>query len=187
MIRSHTFAGTVIFPNNWLWTPGCRQKIHHFFFSHTWGTRFKYLPKLCPYIFMYSALHIMQWFSHILDVFTPKIRRNFFDFYILQMLLTQDFNWSLGQSIALQRQIDLLLCTITCFLQWDRLQNVAVGDLAFYLLYIYGGIAPKLNHVLCAISFISKHFWKRISWSWSNLSQKLHQKFTRHSSSWIVD
>ena len=35
------------------------------------------------YILMYSALHIMQWFSHILDVFTPKIRRNFFDFYIL--------------------------------------------------------------------------------------------------------
>ena len=84
---------------------------------------------------MYSALHIMQWFSHILDVFTPKIRRNFFDFYILQMSLTQDK----GQSIALQRQIDLLLCTINCFLQWDRLQNVAVGDLAFYLLYIYGG------------------------------------------------
>ena len=31
---------------------------------------------------MYSALHIMQWFSHILDVFTPKIIRNFFDFNI---------------------------------------------------------------------------------------------------------
>ena len=32
---------------------------------------------------MYSALHVMQWFSHISDVFTPKIRRKFFDFYIL--------------------------------------------------------------------------------------------------------
>ena len=32
---------------------------------------------------MYSALHIMQWFSHLLDVFTPKIKQNFFDFYIL--------------------------------------------------------------------------------------------------------
>ena len=32
---------------------------------------------------MYSALHIMQWFSHSLDVFTPKIKRKFFDFYIL--------------------------------------------------------------------------------------------------------
>ena len=31
---------------------------------------------------MYSALHIMQWFSHILDVFTPKIRQKFFDFNI---------------------------------------------------------------------------------------------------------
>ena len=32
---------------------------------------------------MYSALHIMQWFSHSLDVFTPKIKRKFFHFYIL--------------------------------------------------------------------------------------------------------
>ena len=31
---------------------------------------------------MYSALHIMQWFSHILDVFTAKIRQKFFDFNI---------------------------------------------------------------------------------------------------------
>ena len=31
---------------------------------------------------MYSALHIMQWFSHILDVFTPKIIQKFFDFNI---------------------------------------------------------------------------------------------------------
>ena len=53
------------------------------FFSHKWGTRFKYLSKLCPYILMYSALHIMQWFSQLLDVFTPKIKRKFFDFYIL--------------------------------------------------------------------------------------------------------
>ena len=64
-------------------TLGYRQKIHHFFFSHKWGTRFKYLSNLCPYILMYSALHIMQWFSQVLDVFTPKIKRKFFDFYIL--------------------------------------------------------------------------------------------------------
>ena len=71
------------FPKSWLRTLGYRQKIHHFFFSHKWGTRFKYLSKLCPYILMYSALHIMQWFSQLLDVFTPKIKQNFFDFYIL--------------------------------------------------------------------------------------------------------
>ena len=71
------------FPKSWLRTLGYRQKIHHFFFSHKWGTRFKYLSKLCPYILMYSALHIMQWFSQLLDVFTPKIKRKFFDFYIL--------------------------------------------------------------------------------------------------------
>ena len=47
-----------------------------------WDTRFKYLPEVCPYMLMYSALHILQWFSHILDVFTLKIRRKFFDFHI---------------------------------------------------------------------------------------------------------
>ena len=79
----HVRAGTVKFPKSWLWTLGCRQKIHHFFFSHTWFTHFTYLPKLYPYILMDSALHIIQWFSHILGVFTSKIRRKFFDFYLL--------------------------------------------------------------------------------------------------------
>ena len=49
------------FQKSWLWTLLCRQKIHHLFFSHTWGARFKYLPEGCPYMLMYSALHIMQW------------------------------------------------------------------------------------------------------------------------------
>ena len=48
----------------------------------------------------------MQWFSHILDVFTPKIKRKFFDFNIFmnpkQWLLTQDLKWSLEQRNALQ-------------------------------------------------------------------------------------
>ena len=47
--------------------PYMRHSLHIF----AWGM---------PYMLMYSALHIMQWFSHILDVFTPKIRRKFFDF-----------------------------------------------------------------------------------------------------------
>ena len=79
----HIHSGIVKFPKSWLWTLGCRQKIHHFFFSHSQDFRFKYFLKLFPYMRIYSVLHIMQWFSHILDVFTPKIRRNFFDFYIL--------------------------------------------------------------------------------------------------------
>ena len=79
----HVRSGIVKFPKSWLWTLACRQKIHHFFFSHTWDTRFKYLLKLCPHMLIYSASHIMQWFSHILNVFTPKIRRNVFDLYII--------------------------------------------------------------------------------------------------------
>ena len=55
------------------------KKIHHFLFSQTWGIRFKYLPEGCPYILMYSTLYIMQWFSQILDVFTPKIKQKIFD------------------------------------------------------------------------------------------------------------
>ena len=78
-----TYVPALKFPKSWLRTLGYRQKIHHFFFSHKWGTRFKYLSKLCPYILMYSVLHIMQWFSRLLDVFIPKIKRKYFDFYIL--------------------------------------------------------------------------------------------------------
>ena len=86
-------------------TLGYRPKIHHFFFSHKWDTRFKYLSKLCPYILMYSALHIMQWFSHSLDVFTPKMRKSDENFSIFtfyeskQTSLTQDLKWSLNNVV----------------------------------------------------------------------------------------
>ena len=67
-----------------------------------------------------------------------------------QMSLTQDLRWSLGRSIALQlqRQTDLLLCTINCFLQWDHLPNMAVGDLAFYYtLYLW----LRLTGYVCCV------------------------------------
>ena len=73
----HVRASTVKFPKSWFGTLPLRHKIHHFFFSHTWGTRFRYLPEGWPYMLMYSALHIMQWFSHILDVFIPTSDENF--------------------------------------------------------------------------------------------------------------
>ena len=84
-----------------------------------WGTRFKYLPEGCPYMLMYSALHIMQWFSQLLDVFTPKIRRKFFDFNIFmnqnKRRLHKTLKWSLNNVVRFKyhrRQTDLLLCTI---------------------------------------------------------------------------
>ena len=47
-------------------------------------------------------------------------------------------------TIQLQRQKDLLLCTINCFLLRDRLQNMAVGNLAFYYtLYLWND--PHFN------------------------------------------
>ena len=143
----HIRSAIVKFPKSWLWTLGCRQKIHRFFFSHTWGTCFKYLLKLCPYVLIYLALHIMQWFSHILhviDVFTPKIRRKFFDFYILWNKTNVAYTRlaviarTKYYTLQLQRQTDLLLCTVNCFPQWVHPQNMAVGDLAFYYtLYLW--------------------------------------------------
>ena len=127
-----------------------RQKIHHFFFSHTWGTRFRYLSEGCPYMLMYSALHIMQWFSHILDVSTLKIRQNFL---ILSFLwIKTNVAYTRLDVIAKQRselQVEFitgvkLICYFIhsvlyyCFLQWDHLPNMAVGDLAFsYTLYLW--------------------------------------------------
>ena len=60
------------------------QKYTTFFLSDMRrGARFKYLPERYPYTLVYSALHIMQWFSHFFDVFTLKIKRKFLDFNIL--------------------------------------------------------------------------------------------------------
>ena len=139
MIRSCTK-----FPKSWLWTLLCRQKIHPFFVFHTWVTRLKYLPKGCPYILMYSALHIVQWFSKFEMCSPRKSDKNFFDFKIFMYQNKCRFNlkWSLEQSSALQlqRQTDLLLCTINfyCFIQWVHPQNMAIGDLAFYYtLYLW--------------------------------------------------
>ena len=56
----------------------------------------KILPEGCPYMLMYSALHIMQRFSHILDVHMCSSRKSDQNFSILHfydiqtMSLTQD-------------------------------------------------------------------------------------------------
>ena len=81
-----------------------------------------------------------------------KSNKNFsiFTFYeSKQMPLTQDLRWSLGRSIALQlqRQTDLLLCTINCFLQWDHLPNMAVGGSSL-LLYSISMVTPWEHQAL---------------------------------------
>ena len=81
------------------------------FLSNKWSTRYKYLSKLYPYILMYSALHIMQWFSHIFDVFTPKIKWKFFDFYILW--IKTDVAYTRLELIARTKY-----CTITTASNW---------------------------------------------------------------------
>ena len=92
-----------------------------FFFSHTLGTCFRYLPEGCPYMLIYSALHIMQWFSQLLDVFTQKVRRKIFDFniFINQNKHRLHKTWSdryttqcTTSRVYHRRQTDLLLCTI---------------------------------------------------------------------------
>ena len=143
----HVCAGAVKFPKSWLWTLPLRQKIHHFFFPHTWDARFKYLPEGCPYMLMYSALHIMQWFSHILEVFTPKIRQKFFDFNTF--MIKTNVAYTRLEVIAKQHsalQVESITCVklicyfvlYYCFLHWVHLPNMAVGDLAFYYtLYLW--------------------------------------------------
>ena len=78
-----------------------------------------------------------------------------------QMSLTQDLRWSLDQSIALQvqHQTDLLHCTMNCFPQWAHLQNMAVGDLAFYYtLYLWYTPIRLLIHIH-GVSFIFSMFY----------------------------
>ena len=167
------------FPKSRLWTLGCRQKIHHFFFSHTWSTRFKYLTKLCPYILMYSALHIMQWFSRILDVFNPKIRRKFFDFYILR--ITTNVAYTRFELIArtkyctttlqLQCQTDLLLCIINCFLQWALPQKHG-RQRSSLLLYSISMIVTGAVYEAMIL-----HTWKLLSQKLQSTSE-YHQRYS---------
>ena len=84
---------------------------------------------------------------HSLDVFTPKIRRKFL---ILTFLwIKTNVAYTRLEVIAKQRsalQVEFitgvqLICYFVlyyCFLQWDHLPNMAVGDLAFYYtLYLW--------------------------------------------------
>ena len=116
---------------------------------------------LFPY--MGHSLQIFAWgmprhahvfsFTHnavvlrILDVFTPKIRRKFL---ILTFLwIKTNVAYTRLEVIAKQRsalQVEFitgvkLICYFVlyyCFLQWDHLPNMAVGDLAFYYtLYLW--------------------------------------------------
>ena len=116
---------------------------------------------LFPY--MGHSLQIFAWgmprhahvfsFTHnavvlrILDVFTPKIRRKFL---ILAFLwIKTNVAYTRLEVIAKQRsalQVEFitgvkLICYFVlyyCFLQWDHLPNMAVGDLAFYYtLYLW--------------------------------------------------
>ena len=89
---------------------------------------------------LYSALLIMQWFSHSLDVFTQKIRRTF---SILTFLwLKTNVAYTRLEVIARTPSIvhhkfsllpvstDLLLCIVNYFPQWAL--AMADSDLAFY-------------------------------------------------------
>ena len=124
-----------------------------------------------------------------------KSNENFsiFTFYeSKQMSLTQDLRWSLGRSIALQlqRQTNLLLCTINCFLQWDHLPNMAVGDLAFYYIYIYGVgthhgkfLLLFARRCVCASWFVQGPcFWNSRNISYTSSSKKPLDIAVVHSS-----
>ena len=131
------------------WNPTLTAKNTPLFLFPYMGHSLQIFAWEIPYMLMYSALHIMQWFYGCLDVFTPKIRRKFFDFNILW--IKTNVAYTRLEVVAKQRsalQVEFitgpvkLICYFVlyyCFLQWDHLPNMAVGDLAFFfILYIYG-------------------------------------------------
>ena len=110
------------------------------------------------YMLMYSALHIMQWFSHILDVFTPKMRRKFFD---LNIFMNQNKHclhktWTDRQNNVVHYIVQFitgvkLICYFVLyyyFLHWAHPQNITVGDLDFYYtLYLW--VEGMVSHISC--------------------------------------
>ena len=88
---------------------------------------------------MYSALHIMQWFSYILNVFNPKIRRKMFNFNILW--IETNVAYTRLEVIAKQRnaqQVEFitgvkLICYFVlyyCFLHWAYPPTMAVDSIS---------------------------------------------------------
>ena len=108
----HVHAGTVKFPKSWLWTLPCLQKIHHFFFSHTFS-----ITHNAVVLWLFRCVHPKNqtkvfWFLH---------------FYESNQMSHTQLTYRL-----VHHQTDLLLCTINCFIQWAHPQNMAVGDLTFF-------------------------------------------------------
>ena len=107
------------------------------------GHSLQIFAKVMPYLLMYSALHIMQWFSHILDVFTLKIRWKFLDVYI--SWIKTNVAYTRHDVIARTKYCTKTTAsnwfvTLYCKLlpAWAHPQNMAVGDLAFYYtLYLW--------------------------------------------------
>ena len=90
---------------------------------------------------MYSSLHIMQWFSNCIDVSPRKSDEKFSIFTFSWIKTTVAYTrleviartrYCTTSYRLVQRQTDLLLCTINCFLRWACPQNMAVGNLQFY-------------------------------------------------------
>ena len=141
---------------------------------------------LFPY--MGHSLQIFAWgmprhahvssFTHnavvlrILDVFTPKIRRKFL---ILTFLwIKTNVAYTRLEVIAKQRsalQVEFitgvkLICYFVlyyCFLQWDHLPNMVVGDLAFYYtLYLWTKhVRLFFYFTLSKAKFYHSHFWAK--------------------------
>ena len=141
----HVRSGIMKFPRSWLWTLGCRQKNTPLFLFPYMGHSLQIFAKVIPlHTHLFSFTHNAVVLSHFRCVHPWKSDEIFsiFIFYeSKQMSLTQDLGWSLERSIALQlqRQTDLLLCTINCFPQWDGSSSKhgrRQSSLLFYSIYM---------------------------------------------------
>ena len=151
MIRSPTFQHCEISKKLTL-NPRLSAKNTPLFLFPNRGHSLQIFAKVMPlHTHLFSFTHNAVVLSHFRCVHSENQTKFFWFLHFYeskQISLTQDLRWSLEQSIAqqLQRQTDLLLCTINCFPQWAHLQNMAVGDLAFYYtLYLW--ISLRLNEM----------------------------------------
>ena len=126
----------------------------------------KYLPEGCPYMHMYPALYILQWFSRNLDVCTQNSRHKFSDIYNgwnkqtktnvaytrLKVIASALYLYGLVQRtvmIVFNFNLQMLIPFKTKFVQvipvipWAMPPNMAIRDLAFSYIYGRGRVRVK--------------------------------------------
>ena len=143
----HVRAGAVKFSKSWLETlPFTAKNTPLFLFPYIGDSLQIFARGMLLHAHVFSFTHNAVVLSHFRCIH-PKIRRKFFDFNIFMNQnkhhLTQDLKWSLNNIVHYKYSLSpasnwFVTLLYYCFLHWDHLPNMAVGDLAFhYTLYLW--------------------------------------------------